>query len=85
MATNPLSNLKFLDHLFVGVIHGLINCKDTKAKCRHQKKLICKGTLRQVFIRVYRLEIFDPALLSVAPLTFSLVFNSPHPPPPFWV
>jgi hypothetical protein len=32
--------------------HGLINYIDTKAKCRHLKKLACKGTLRQVFIRV---------------------------------
>jgi hypothetical protein len=38
-------------------------------KFRHLKKLTCKGTLRQVFIRVYRLEIqvshvgiFDTAL-----------------------
>ncbi len=30
---------------------------DTKAKCRYLKKLACKGTLRQVFIGVYRLEI----------------------------
>jgi hypothetical protein len=39
--------------------HGLINYIDTKAKCRHLKILTCKGTLRQVFIRVrvYRLEI----------------------------
>ncbi len=49
--------------------HGLINFIDTKAKCRHLKKFTCKGTLRQVFIRVYRLEIqsvmldfFDQAL-----------------------
>ncbi len=26
--------------------HGLINYIDTKAKCRHLKKLTCKGTLR---------------------------------------
>ena len=26
--------------------HGLMNHKDTKAKCRHLKQLICKGTLR---------------------------------------
>jgi hypothetical protein len=53
-----------------GQHHGLINCKDTKAKGRHLKKLTCKGTWRQVFIRVYRLEIqpimlvtiFSPAL-----------------------
>jgi hypothetical protein len=37
--------------------HGLINYIDTKAECRHLKKLICKGALRQVFIIVYRLEI----------------------------
>jgi hypothetical protein len=37
--------------------HGLIKYIDTKAKCRHLKQLTCKGTLRQVFIRVYRLEI----------------------------
>ncbi len=30
--------------------HGPINYIDTKAKCRHIKKLTCKGTLRQVFI-----------------------------------
>ncbi len=29
--------------------HGLINYKDTKAKC-HIKKIYCKGTLRQVLI-----------------------------------
>jgi hypothetical protein len=33
--------------------HGLINYKDTKTKCRHLKKLTCKGTLGQVIIRVY--------------------------------
>jgi hypothetical protein len=27
-----------------------VDCIDTKAKCRHLKKLTCKGTLRQVFI-----------------------------------
>ncbi len=37
--------------------HGLINYIDTKAKCRHLKQLTCKGTLRQVFIRVHRPEI----------------------------
>jgi hypothetical protein len=30
--------------------HELINYIDTKAKCRHLKKLTCKGTLRQVFV-----------------------------------
>ncbi len=40
--------------------HGLINYIDTKAKCRHTKKLTWKGTLRQVFITyqsLYKLEI----------------------------
>ncbi len=36
--------------------HGLINYIDNKAKCRYLKTLTCKGTLRQVFIRIYRLE-----------------------------
>jgi hypothetical protein len=36
---------------------GLINYIDTKAICRLLKKLTFKGTLRQVFIIVYRLEI----------------------------
>ncbi len=51
--------------------HGLINYIDSKAKkCRHLKNLTCKGTMCQVFIRVYRdgdtvnhVGIFDPALL----------------------
>jgi hypothetical protein len=34
--------------------HGLINYIETKAKVCHLKKFACKGTLRQVFIRVYR-------------------------------
>ncbi len=50
--------------------HGLINYVDTEAKYHHLKKLTCKETLRQVFIRVYRVETqsvmlvfsFDPAL-----------------------
>ncbi len=41
---------------------GLYTCrnirlKEDNAKCRHLKQLNCKGTLRQVIIRVYRLEI----------------------------
>jgi hypothetical protein len=37
----------WLDH---GVTLGLINYKDTKAKCCNKIKLACKGTLRQLFI-----------------------------------
>ncbi len=49
-------------------IHGLINYTDTKAKCRHLKKVTCKGTLRQVFVSglsvdtVSHVGMFDPAL-----------------------
>ncbi len=42
---------------FDGFYHGLVNDIGTKSKCRHLQKLTCKGTLRQVFIRVYRLVI----------------------------
>ncbi len=40
-----------------GANRGLINYIDTKAKCHHLKKFPCKGILRKVFIRVYRLVI----------------------------
>jgi hypothetical protein len=40
-----------------GEHHGLMNYIDTTAKCRHLKQLTCKGALRQMFIRVYRLKI----------------------------
>ncbi len=57
--------------------NGLINYKDTRAKCRHLKLLTCKGTLRLVFIRVYRLEIQSVTQVSSTQLcelwTFSLV------------
>jgi hypothetical protein len=53
---NRSSRIKMLDAT-VRACHGLINYTDTKAKCCHLKILTCIGTLRQVFIRVYRLEI----------------------------
>jgi hypothetical protein len=57
-------------------LHGLINYKDTKAKCRHLKKLSC--ILRHMFIRVYRLEIQCPS---------PLLSGSTLPPSPFpvWI
>ncbi len=68
--------------------HGLINYIDTKAKCCHLKKLTCKGTLRQVFLRVYMdwrysqsCWYFLPSFANCAPLTFSLVQLSPSPLP----
>jgi hypothetical protein len=57
--------------------------KDTKAKCHNLKLLTCKGTLRQVLIRVYRLEIisvmlvFSTQICELLPLLSSLWFNSP--------
>ncbi len=75
--------------VFMTWVHRLINT-DTKAKCRHLKKLTCKGTLRQVYIIVYRLEIqsvtlvFSTQLCELLPLYPSLRFNSP-PPLPVWI
>ncbi len=62
-----------------GIRHGLhrrkIRLIEGNAKCRHLKRSVCKGTLRQVFIRVYivscvlytfsHVGIFNPALGSV--------------------
>jgi hypothetical protein len=69
--------------------HGLINYIDTKAKCRHLKKWICKGTLRQMFIRVYGLEIqsimlvFSTQLCELLPLQLlsgsTLPLSTPPP------
>ncbi len=67
--------------------HGLINYKDTKAKCR--QKSTCKGSSRQVIIRVYILEIQSVMLVistqfcELVPLEPSFWFNSPPPPSPF--
>ncbi len=68
--------------------HGQINYKDTKSKWRHLKILTCKGTLRQVFVRVYRLEIqtvmlvFSTQLCVLLPLYPSLCSTLPPPPLP---
>ncbi len=65
------------------VEHWLIKNIDTKAKCRNLKQLTCKGIWRQVFIRVYRLELqsywyFRPS--TGAPLIFYLVqLSTPSP------
>jgi hypothetical protein len=65
------------------ITRGLTNYIFTKAKCRHLKKLACKGTLRQVFIEVYILEIqsvllvFSNQLCELLPVSPSLWFNSP--------
>jgi hypothetical protein len=67
--------------------HGLINYIDTKAKCHHLKRLNCKGNLRQLFIKMYRLEIqsvnlvFSIQLCELLPLSPFLWFNSLPPSP----
>jgi hypothetical protein len=55
-----------------------------KNKMSSSKKLTCKGTLRQMFIRFHTLEmlVFSTQLWTVAHLTFSLVQLSIPPPPP---
>jgi hypothetical protein len=71
--------------MFQTLTHGLINYIDTKAKFRHLNKLTF---LRQVFIRVYRLEIhsvllvFSTQLCELLPLSPFLWFNPPPPPLP---
>ncbi len=62
-----------------------------QSKMSSSKKLICTGTLRQVFNRVYRLEILSVMLVfritsvNCCPSTFSLVQLSPPPPCPVWL
>ncbi len=51
--------------------HGLINYIDTKAKCRHLKKLPVKGLML----------LFSTQLRELLPLSPSLRFNSPPPLP----
>ncbi len=82
-----IQNAVFIQHFSkisllysVQATHRWINYKDPRTKCRHLKKLTWKGTLRQMFIRVWKtgnkvslVGIFDPALWTIAPLTFSLV------------
>ncbi len=64
---------------------GLINYIVSKPKCRHLKQFTCEGTLQQVFIRVYILEIqsvmlvFSTQLCGLLPVQPSLWFTSPIP------
>ncbi len=60
---------------------------DIKAKCSHLKKLTCKGTLRQVFIRLYRQEIqlvlyFQPSFVNCCPSNLLSGSTLPQSPPP---
>jgi hypothetical protein len=67
--------------------HGM-DYTDTEEKCRQLKILTCKVTLRQVLIRINRLEIqsvmlvFSIQLCELLPLSPFLWFNSPPPPSP---
>jgi hypothetical protein len=64
------------------------NYIDTNANCHHLNKFTCKGTLRQVFSKVYRLEIqsviltFSTQLCELLSLSSSLWLTSPPPLPP---
>ncbi len=52
-------------------MHGLLNYIDTKAKCRHLKKLTCKEALRQVIINFYIqsvMLVFSSQLCELLPL-----------------
>ncbi len=62
--------------------HGLIKYIDSKAKCRYLKKFTFKGTLRQVFIKVYTLEIQSVMLVFSTQLCKPSLWVS-SPPPPF--
>ncbi len=81
--------------LYLRPNHWLINYVDTKAKCRHLKKLTCKGTLRQVFIclRFSPLRVFlgwssnlvgsqSDQIQSVKLMQNMLSNRTPYPPPP---
>jgi hypothetical protein len=64
---------------------GLTSYIDTTAKCRHLIKFTCKGTLRQEFIRVYRLEIQSVMLVfstQLCELLPSPLLAGSNPPPP---
>ena len=76
-----------VSYIFGDSLLKIMDYKDTKAKCRHMKILTCKGTLRQVFIKVYGLEIqsvmlvFSTQLCELLPLSPYLWFNSSPLPP----
>ena len=73
----------------VAIPHGYINFTDTEAKCRFLKRLTYKGTLQQVYIRVYRLEIqsvmlvFRPSFLNCCPCNLLSGSSPPLHPLPF--
>ncbi len=71
-----------------GFQHWQINFKDNKTKCRHLKKLTCRGSLRQCLLEfiVWRYgqswRYFRPSFLNYCPS--NLFCGSPPPsPPPF--
>jgi hypothetical protein len=49
--------LSYCENVPVNSMHELRNYKDTIAKCRHLKIFTYEGTLRQVYIKIYRLDI----------------------------
>jgi hypothetical protein len=69
----------------VWLSHALNNYTDTKAKFRHLKKLACKGTSRQMFIRVCRLEIQSVMLVFSTQLCELLPLWVNSPPLSVWI
>ncbi len=69
--------------------HRIINKIDTKAKCRHLKNWPVKGLCARCLKSLWtgdtasHIGIFDPALWTVAPLTFSHGSTLSSPPFPF--
>jgi len=61
----------------------VFNFMDTNANCHHLNKFTCKGTLWQVFSKVYRLEVqsvilvFSTQLCELLPIYPSFLFPSP--------
>ncbi len=59
---------KFGRRLDEGMVHHwLINYVDTKAKCRHLKKIFCKGTLRQGWLKRKQICIAVPFRAQMLP------------------
>ncbi len=75
--------------MYVGMEAWTNNNLDTKTKCRHLKKLTCKGLCGRCLseFMVWRYNqlcwLFSTELRELLPLSPSLWFNSPPFPPPF--
>ncbi len=84
-----LPNSRSPNYPYHRTTHGLINYNRHQSKMSSSKILTCKGTMRQMFIRVYRLEIQSVMLVLSTHLCegFAPLFGSNLSPPPFpvWI